>query len=72
VFPEYQDLISRLRTEDEHFAQLFERHNDLDQQIRNMEAGIVPADGMHIEHLKKEKLQLKDSLYLILRKASNA
>ncbi|WP_233870803.1 YdcH family protein [Paraburkholderia adhaesiva] len=72
MFPEYRDLISRLKIEDEHFAHIFDRHNELDQQIKNMEAGIVPANGVMIENLKKEKLQLKDSLYQILRKASNA
>ena len=72
MFPEYRDLISRLKTEDDHFARIFDRHNDLDQKIKNMETGIVAADGVTIENLKKEKLQLKDSLYQILRKASNA
>jgi uncharacterized protein len=71
VFPEFRDLISQLKTDDVHFAQLFDRHNELDQQIKNMEAGIVPANGMAIEQLKKEKLHLKDSLYQILRKASD-
>ncbi|WP_213301589.1 YdcH family protein [Paraburkholderia sacchari] len=71
MFPEFRDLISRLKTDDDHFARLFHRHNDLDQQIKNMEAGIVPANGMAIEQLKKEKLQLKDSLYQILRKAES-
>lgn len=72
MFPEYRDLISRLKTEDDHFTRLFDRHNNLDQQIKNMETGIVPADAVTIENLKKEKLQLKDSLYQILRKAANA
>lgn len=72
MFPEYRDLISQLKTEDDHFARLFHRHNELDQQIKNMESGLVPANGMAIEQLKKEKLQLKDSLYQILRKASDA
>ena len=72
MFPEYRDLITRLKTEDDHFARIFDRHNDLDQQIRNMESGLVPANGVTIENLKKEKLQLKDSLYQILRKASDA
>ncbi|MFX1674097.1 YdcH family protein [Paraburkholderia sp. A2WS-5] len=71
MFPEFRDLISRLKTDDDHFARLFHRHNALDQQIKNMEAGIVPANGMAIEQLKKEKLQLKDSLYQILRKAES-
>ena len=72
MFPEFRDLISRLKTEDEHFARIFDRHNELDQQIKNMESGLVPSDAVAIENLKKEKLQLKDSLYQILRKASNA
>lgn len=70
MFPEYRDLISRLKTDNDHFARLFHRHNELDQKISNMEARIVPADGVSIETLKKEKLLLKDSLYEILRKAS--
>ena len=72
MFPEYRDLISRLKTQDEHFARLFHRHNALDQQIKNMESGVMPSDGLSIENLKKEKLQIKDSLYLILRKTSQA
>jgi uncharacterized protein YdcH (DUF465 family) len=72
VFPEYRDLISRLKTEDSHFARLFHQHNELDERIINMEAGIVPANGTSIENLKKEKLLIKDSLYQILRKAAQA
>ncbi|ASW02342.1 YdcH family protein [Paraburkholderia aromaticivorans] len=70
MFPEFRDLISRLKTEDAHFARLFERHNDLDHQISNMEAGVTPSDNVAIEGLKKEKLQLKDQLYAVLKKAS--
>jgi len=69
MFPEYRTLISRLKQEDHHFAKLFERHNSLDQTIRNMESGIQSATGEEIEILKKEKLALKGSLYALLRKA---
>ncbi|MBN3758067.1 YdcH family protein [Paraburkholderia sp. Tr-20389] len=72
MFPEYRDLISRLKKEDAHFARLFERHNELDHQVRNMEAGNVPGDSRSIEVLKKEKLRLKDSLYTILRQAQTS
>ena len=72
MFPEYRDLISRLKTEDSHFSRLFDKHNELDQQIKNMEARIAPAMPLEIETLKKEKLVLKDELYTILRKASAA
>lgn len=68
MFPEYRDLISSLKTEDAHFAKLFDKHNELDQKIKNMEAGIELATHTEIEILKKEKLHLKDELYAILRK----
>jgi uncharacterized protein YdcH (DUF465 family) len=72
MFPEYRDLISRLKTEDAHFSRLFERHNELDHQIANMETGVAPASSFAIESLKKEKLLLKDKLYAVLRKAHEA
>ena len=70
MFPEYRDLISKLKTEDARFERLFDKHNELDQQIKNMEARIVSASNEEIDIPKKEKLALKDELYQILRKAS--
>ncbi|WP_426269650.1 YdcH family protein [Dyella kyungheensis] len=72
MFPEYRDLITDLKGRDAHFTRLFHRHNELDHEIKNMEIGMTPAGSMAIEQLKKEKLQLKDQLYTILRKASAA
>lgn len=70
MFPEYRDLISQLKTTDHHFSRLFDKHNELDQQIKNMEAHIASGTPAEVENLKKEKLQLKDQLYTILKKAS--
>jgi uncharacterized protein len=72
MFPEFRDLISRLKTEDAHFARLFNKHNELDQQILNMESGITVVDKATINNLKKEKLKLKDMLYVLLKKESAA
>lgn len=70
MFPEYRDLITQLKTTDRHFLNLFEKHNELDQKIKNMESGVEPATSLTIEGLKKEKLVLKDELYQILRKSA--
>ena len=43
MFPEFRDLISKLKTEDAHFARLFDKHNELDQKIKNFESGIEIA-----------------------------
>jgi uncharacterized protein YdcH (DUF465 family) len=72
MFPEYRDLITQLKTTDRHFLNLFDRHNDLDQKIKNMEAHIEHATHIEIEALKKEKLVLKDELYSLLRRAATA
>jgi uncharacterized protein YdcH (DUF465 family) len=72
MFPEYRDLITQLKTSDHHFSRLFDQHNALDQQIQNMESRIEAASPEEIEMLKKEKLQLKDQLYVILKQAEAA
>jgi uncharacterized protein YdcH (DUF465 family) len=72
MFPEYRDLISQLKSSDRHFLNLFDRHNDIDQKIKNLEAHIEHATHQEIEVLKKEKLALKDELYGLLRKAATA
>ena len=72
MFPEYRDLITQLKTTDAHFARLFDKHNALDQKIRNMETHVEPGTHEEIETLKKEKLLLKDQCYIALKKASSA
>jgi uncharacterized protein YdcH (DUF465 family) len=72
MFPEYRELISKLKTADLHFSRLFDQHNALDQRITNIENGIETGDGATIEKLKKEKLRVKDELYVLLKKAAAA
>ncbi|KHL70112.1 MULTISPECIES: YdcH family protein [Pseudomonas] len=72
MFPEYRDLISRLKNDDAHFSRLFDEHNELDQRIKNMEAHIEPGTPAEIENLKKEKLRLKDQMHVVLKKAATA
>jgi uncharacterized protein YdcH (DUF465 family) len=72
MFPEHRELISSLKGNDHHFTRLFDQHNALDQKIKNMEDGLEIATNVEIETLKREKLQLKDEIYVILQKASAA
>ncbi len=72
MFPEYRELISSLKGNDAHFTRLFDKHNELDQQIKNMESHIAPGTPMEIETLKKEKLALKDELYTHLKRLEAA
>lgn len=70
MFPEYRDLISQLKSTDAHFEKLFHEHNELDQKIINLENNPVTSGLQEIEELKKQKLQLKDALYKILKDAA--
>ena len=72
MFPEYRDLITQLKTTDRHFLSVFDKHNDLDQKIKNLEAHIEHATHLEIESLKREKLALKDELYTLLRRVAIA
>ncbi len=70
MFPEYRELMTKLKTSDRHFLHLFDQHNELDQKIKNMEVGQPPSTHEQIEVLKKEKLLLKDQLHAYLKKVS--
>ena len=70
MFPEYRDLISRLKNEDRHFERLFNEHNDLDEKIIELEKHISAVGEAEVDVLKKKKLALKDEIYQILLKAS--
>lgn len=70
MFHEFRDLITELKSSDRYFQHLFEKHNALDQKIKNMESHLLPGTPEEIEVLKKKKLAIKDELYALLQKIS--
>ncbi len=64
---EYRTEISELKMKDAHFVKIFDRHNELDQQIRDVEEGREHMDQFSLEALKKEKLALKDEAYAMIQ-----
>ncbi|ANE32467.1 YdcH family protein [Campylobacter hyointestinalis] len=69
---EYRDLITELKGKNARFDSIFEKHNELDQRIKDIEEGRERADSFELETLKKEKLRLKDEAYAILMKYKNS
>ncbi|UJF24287.1 DUF465 domain-containing protein [Suttonella sp. R2A3] len=65
---EYRELIAELKQSDNHFAKLFNEHNELDEEVNRLENDPV-AVSRHdeIEQKKRRKLKLKDEIYDILR-----
>ena len=72
MFPEYRDQIAQLRANDRHFTRLFDKHNQLDHEIKNLEDKHSPVYQTEIETLKKEKLRIKDELYNLLKQEASA
>ncbi len=70
MFPEYRELISRLKSEgDSHFTKLFNEHNALDNEIEKLEKDAVQhaSREQEIEQMKRKKLALKDELHHYLK-----
>ena len=55
MFPEYRTLITTLKQSDQHFTRLFDKHNELDQKIKNMESHVESGTHEEIETLKKAR-----------------
>ncbi|MFT0210997.1 YdcH family protein [Pseudomonas sp. F1_0610] len=67
MFPEYRDLMSRLKGSHPRYNALFEKHNSLDHEIARLEGSNGAGYNQEVAKLKKEKLALKDEIYKILQ-----
>ncbi|WP_058914354.1 YdcH family protein [Entomohabitans teleogrylli] len=67
MFPEYRDLITRLKSNHPRFQHLFDKHNQLDHDITRLE---LRGHSDEVVKMKKEKLQIKDEIYKILQTES--
>lgn len=63
---EYREVISKLKLDNAHFAKIFEKHNELDQKIVDVDEGREHMADADLDALKKEKLKLKDEAYAMI------
>lgn len=66
-FPDLEQKIATLRTENPEFAKLMDEYDSLDARVRNIEELGTPVADETIEDLKKQRLHLKDRLYAMIR-----
>ena len=71
MFPEFRDLIPKLREDNPHFAKMFEEHEQLDKTVMQLELDPLSQIRDDIEMLKRKKLKLKDQMYLMLQKVQS-
>lgn len=67
MFHEFHELIVELKASDRYFQNLFEKHTQLDQKIKNMESRLEPATPDDIEALKKKKQAIEEELHELLQ-----
>jgi len=72
MFPEFRELIPKLRENNPHFAKIFEEHEQLDREVSILEQDPINQIRNNIEGLKRQKLKLKDQMYLMLQQAQHS
>ena len=66
-FPEFKDKIHELKMSDGHFQRLFKEYDEIIHKLHQVEQEIeTPSDDV-IEEMKKQRLHLKDQLFVMLR-----
>ena len=66
-FPQFKDKIHSLKTDNAHFAKLFDSYDTLNHTIAEIEMGggaAITDEAMEIE--KKKRLKLKDEIVQML------
>jgi uncharacterized protein YdcH (DUF465 family) len=66
-FPEFTPLIHDLKQHDDRAAHLFDEYERVNSAIVDIEENDKPFQDFEFEEMKKRRLQLKDSIYLMLR-----
>ncbi|MBF6630952.1 MAG: DUF465 domain-containing protein [Comamonas sp.] len=69
MFTQYREEIEQLRASDKNFSRLCDKHSALDTEVEALVQRKSPSLQVEIEHLKKQKLAVKEELYSMLREA---
>ena len=67
-FPEFNEEIHYLKMNDNHFSRLFTEYHEINQEVLRIEQGIENTSDDYIEMKKKQRLKLKDQLFVMLKK----
>lgn len=72
MLSEYRAEITALKQSNGHFTRIFEKHNELDQQVQDAEYGRHGMSDFEIEKMKKQKLLLKDEMLRMILESKKA
>jgi len=67
-FPDLTDEIHHLKINDNHFARLFNEYHETDHEVNRIEQGVENTSDEYLDGKKKQRLMLKDKLFVMLKK----
>ncbi len=65
-FPSYLDRYHLLKTTDAHFSRLVDQYHEVNRAVHRAETDVEPTSDDHIAELRKERMTLKDRIWLAL------
>lgn len=65
-FPEFEEKIHTLKIENAHFKKLFEKYDELDHAIYNIETNADPKSEDVLNKMRIERVVVKDEIYALL------
>ena len=69
-FPEYKETIHELKMSDAHFRGLFDKYHEVNKLVMAAEHRTQPMSEEEEQKARKERMELKDQLYAILKEKS--
>jgi uncharacterized protein len=66
MFENDQDIVNVLLEDNEKFKELFKKHHELKNKVRDAELGVLPLDDLTLGTMKKEKLYAKDMMAALI------
>ena len=65
-FPDQVDKMHTLKTDNAHFAKLFDAYHEVNREVHRIETRVEPASEMHEAELRKKRMVLKDEIAAML------
>ena len=65
--PESKETIQHLKSNNHHFAELYDEYHKVETEVHRFETGAENASSEHLEDLKKQRLNLKDKLFRMIQ-----
>ena len=67
--PEHRDTIRTLKMNNQHFSRLFDKYHEVDHEVHRIETGVETTSDDYLDDRKRQRLQLKDQLFEMIRSA---